>query len=390
KLHAKDPADRFQTAAEVAEVLGQCLAHVQHPTAVPLPVTESPAAPPRPTRRRRWVLVGLALLVAGLGAAEATGLIQIRAAVSHIFTPEGTPVVEQDHPGGVPPAASVPKAEGEVPAPVVLRWPLTGSFVVSVKVPDAREPVVRKCDVYEVFAWTSTDPDRDRSIRKAYPWGDLEVDARVGPNQHLLLRRVRIGVQRYWDQFAGYALRVTTLKRELVLDAHDAGQLSLTVAGRQVPLFLGKLIGLEQAEFTVTGAIRIDAPGVEWETSGPFVVLGGKGREERGFDTLAEAVEASESGDAIEVRGNGPFESNPIDLGRSALTIRAAEGFRPVIRFGRGSQGPRSFSRPGPLLRAGGPIVLEGLELQRRPYLNTRSVLVQCEGESVHAANCRF
>src|SRR5262249_32365963 len=165
---------------------------------------------------------------------------------------------------------------------------------------------------------------------------------------------------------------------------------SLTVAGRQVPLFLGKLIGLEQAEFTVTGAIRIDAPGVEWETSGPFVVLGGKGREERGFDTLAEAVEASERGDAIEVRGNGPFESNPIDLGRSALTIRAAEGFRPVIRFGRGSQGPRSFSRPGPLLRAGGPIVLEGLELQRRPYLNTRSVLVQCEGESVHAANCRF
>ena len=31
KLHAKDPADRFQSAAEVAELLGQHLAHLQQP-----------------------------------------------------------------------------------------------------------------------------------------------------------------------------------------------------------------------------------------------------------------------------------------------------------------------------------------------------------------------
>lgn len=37
KLHAKDPDERFQSAAEVAELLGKCLAHVQQPTAVPLP-----------------------------------------------------------------------------------------------------------------------------------------------------------------------------------------------------------------------------------------------------------------------------------------------------------------------------------------------------------------
>lgn len=38
KLLAKDVAQRFQTAQEVAELLGQCLAHVQQPTAVVLPL----------------------------------------------------------------------------------------------------------------------------------------------------------------------------------------------------------------------------------------------------------------------------------------------------------------------------------------------------------------
>ena len=37
KLHAKDPAGRFASADELADLLEQCLAHVQQPTAVPLP-----------------------------------------------------------------------------------------------------------------------------------------------------------------------------------------------------------------------------------------------------------------------------------------------------------------------------------------------------------------
>src|SRR5262249_21895726 len=39
KLHAKDPASRYQTAEEVAELLNQQLAHLQHPSIMPLPVT---------------------------------------------------------------------------------------------------------------------------------------------------------------------------------------------------------------------------------------------------------------------------------------------------------------------------------------------------------------
>ena len=50
-----------------------------------------------------------------------------------------------------------------------------------------------------------------------------------------------------------------------------------------------------------------------------FVVLGGKGVAERKFDTLAEAVQAASDGDTIEVRGNGPFVSEPIQLGNVRL-----------------------------------------------------------------------
>ena len=46
KLHAKKPEDRFQTAKEVAELLGQHLAHLQQPTAnsKPAPVAVPPNA----------------------------------------------------------------------------------------------------------------------------------------------------------------------------------------------------------------------------------------------------------------------------------------------------------------------------------------------------------
>jgi serine/threonine protein kinase len=68
KLHAKDPAQRYQSAAEVAEVLGRCLAHVQQPDTVPEPVppvTPAVKKPPSPQDIRRGcsVLVFLALFI---------------------------------------------------------------------------------------------------------------------------------------------------------------------------------------------------------------------------------------------------------------------------------------------------------------------------------------
>lgn len=68
KLHAKEPADRFQSAADVAELLGEHLAHLQQPARTPLPAQPPPARPVRgapPPRRLGWVVAAVVLL--GLG-----------------------------------------------------------------------------------------------------------------------------------------------------------------------------------------------------------------------------------------------------------------------------------------------------------------------------------
>jgi WD40 repeat protein len=113
KLHAKAPADRFVTAAEVAELLGKYLAQVQQSVVARLPVQAAPTAPlPTPpewkappsfARRRRWSLVAavVLLLAAGLGLTEATGVTGVTGVVMTVLrirTPEGTLVVETDDP----------------------------------------------------------------------------------------------------------------------------------------------------------------------------------------------------------------------------------------------------------------------------------------------------
>ena len=80
KLHAKDPAGRFQTAREVADLLGQHLAHMQQPALVPMPqpVAVPPGELPEPLdesrRKSRAVtyccallFISFALLGLGLG-----------------------------------------------------------------------------------------------------------------------------------------------------------------------------------------------------------------------------------------------------------------------------------------------------------------------------------
>jgi hypothetical protein len=99
KLHAKNAADRFQSAAEVADLLGQHLAHLQQPSVAPMPrAPERPAAPRAGTgaRRRRWAVAAAAvlLILAGLVVTEATGITQFVARLLRIRTPESTLLVE--------------------------------------------------------------------------------------------------------------------------------------------------------------------------------------------------------------------------------------------------------------------------------------------------------
>jgi serine/threonine-protein kinase len=71
RLHAKSPGDRFQTPVEVAELLEQCLAHVQQPLVVKLPIVGAPrvddGAKSQGRRRRIGVYVALILVVVVIG-----------------------------------------------------------------------------------------------------------------------------------------------------------------------------------------------------------------------------------------------------------------------------------------------------------------------------------
>jgi WD40 repeat protein/serine/threonine protein kinase len=73
RLHAKNPADRFQSAAEVSELLAQRLAQVQYSTEVQVPVADNCG------RKRLWTLaVAVPLSVLGwLLVAEWSGLTRL-------------------------------------------------------------------------------------------------------------------------------------------------------------------------------------------------------------------------------------------------------------------------------------------------------------------------
>jgi hypothetical protein len=104
RLHAKQPAERFQSAKDVAELLNRHLAHLQHPSVVGPPVAEKPASPLL-ARPRRWALAATVLmcLFGGLGLTEATGVTKVAATAIRVLTPDGTPdgtlVVEVVDPG---------------------------------------------------------------------------------------------------------------------------------------------------------------------------------------------------------------------------------------------------------------------------------------------------
>jgi hypothetical protein len=72
RLHAKDPAQRFQSAAEVAALLERFLAHVQQPSLVPRPES---VLLPRPGKGRRVAVFALAALALGVLGAVSTYLL---------------------------------------------------------------------------------------------------------------------------------------------------------------------------------------------------------------------------------------------------------------------------------------------------------------------------
>ncbi len=106
RLLSKHPSDRYESASAVAELLGQCLAHVQGSdrSAPPALLARPGLVAPR-VARRRWVLSGLLataasliLGIVGLAAAGPNEVLNLLATIIRIKTPEGTLVVEVDDP----------------------------------------------------------------------------------------------------------------------------------------------------------------------------------------------------------------------------------------------------------------------------------------------------
>jgi|GEM_PF-2698991 len=103
RLLAKDPDKRFQTASEVADLLGRYLAHLQHPSVNSMPPTPEWHGwrSGKSSRARLWatVLGVLMLLAVGLGVTETIGITEFTTSVIGVFKPRGTSSVDGDDPG---------------------------------------------------------------------------------------------------------------------------------------------------------------------------------------------------------------------------------------------------------------------------------------------------
>jgi serine/threonine protein kinase/tetratricopeptide (TPR) repeat protein len=100
RLMAKQPADRFQSAAEVAELLKAHRDHLDDPRAWPLPRPlprkGSVQAPARSRRRIQHVAVALALILGVLFVTEATSLTQLIPTIIRVVTGSGVLIVQVD------------------------------------------------------------------------------------------------------------------------------------------------------------------------------------------------------------------------------------------------------------------------------------------------------
>jgi hypothetical protein len=121
----------------------------------------------------------------------------------------------------------------------------------------------------------------------------------------------------------------------------------------------------------------------DWIGKRPFVLPARGHRLEVGFDTLREAVEEADPGDTIEVRGNGPFETEPVLIRNKALTLRAGSGFRPIFT-------KRSGSTTMGFLDTDSSLVVEGLEFRVGNESTGGWYLIYSSGPRLHITHCRF
>ena len=101
RLLAKDPERRFQTAAEVAELLSGGLEKPEHFALETIPVSlMKPEDLRAKMRRRRQIFIAAAVLLAAtsLGLTESSGVTRLSATLIRVFTPDGVLSIAVDDP----------------------------------------------------------------------------------------------------------------------------------------------------------------------------------------------------------------------------------------------------------------------------------------------------
>jgi hypothetical protein len=109
------------------------------------------------------------------------------------------------------------------------------------------------------------------------------------------------------------------------------------------------------------------------------------------FATLADACRAARNGDVIELHVNGPIGERPIDLVGVRLTIRAGEGYSPVVRFQPQKVDPLRESR-AMLTLTGSQLTLVDLQLEfdvpRQAVAENWTMAEIRPGESLRLVGC--
>ena len=75
------------------------------------------------------------------------------------------------------------------------------------------------------------------------------------------------------------------------------------------------------------------------------LVVDPAGQDGSCFASLSAAVEAAGDGDVIELHFDGPLEARPLSFGDVELTVRAAEGYRPIVLFEPSEVDPIKYPR---------------------------------------------
>ncbi len=121
------------------------------------------------------------------------------------------------------------------------------------------------------------------------------------------------------------------------------------------------------------------------------LVVDGQGQKENCFATLAAASSAAVNSSVIELCFNGPQAERPISLGNVKLTIRAGEGFQPVVVFRPSEVDPIQYPRSMITLNGSRLIVLNvafEMEIPRGIAADCWSLFDVGQAETAHLEKC--